>query len=379
MGSISFSIPLKLHSSHILIKMISIKKQLAFTKITLLSGIVLAVAISGLVYIVNSNKPDQANVINNDITEPESKLFTITTSSDIEKLSPLNSFFKINSIETYHISLEEDASHDLSVATYTDEQGKDKKAIIYLPDADIDATDDESTVEKAKKAFSSADKSSHYRHEKWLGTSEAINKYTNEQSLFVSYWDNAQKIHLFTGRETWIIGPDKNAYSSPAEQALWESVAGGFDTEGKLSKYSQYLLQDMDTAITELKKELPDGRETYILVSNDDLAHVQEIAALTGQGLPLETKLFPAAAELHNSISKVKEWAKEGDGTGSYLVQPMSEKFNRVWRVTDKSFEDSLLVRLLPFTSSLDRPFDKTNLVYQSDWGAYISIYQLIN
>lgn len=357
--------------------MSSINKQLAVIRISILSGIVLAAAISGLVYIINSNKPEQANVINNDIAEPESKLFTITSSSDIEKLSPLNSFFQINSIETYHISLEENDSHDLSVAKYTDEQNRNKKAIIYLPDAD--ASDDESTVDKAKKAFSSADKSSHYRYEKWLGTSEAINKHTNEQSLFVSYWDNAQRIHLLTGRETWILGPDKNAYSSSAEQALWESVAGGFDTEGKLSKFSQYLLQDMDTAITELKKELSDDRETYILVSNDDLAHAQEMAALTGQGLPLETKLFPAAAELHNSISKVKEWAKEGEGTGSYLVQPMSEKFNRVWRITDKSFEDSLLVRLLPFTSSLDRPFDKTKLVYQSDWGAYISIYQLIN
>ena len=359
--------------------MLSINKQLAFIRISILSGIVLAVAISGLVYIINSNKPEQANVINNDIAVPESKLYTITTSSNIEKSSPLNSYFKINSIETYHISLEENDSHDLSVAKYTDEQNRNKKAIIFLPDADADATGDESTVDKAKKAFSSTDKSSHFRYEKWLGTSEAINKYTNEQSLFISYWDNAQRIHLFTGRETWIIGPDKNAYSSAAEQALWESVAGGFDTEGKLSKYSQYLLQDMDTAITELKKELSDERETYILVSNDDLARVQEMAELTGQGLPLETKLFPAAAELHNSISKVKEWAKEGNGTGSYLVQPMSEKFNRVWRVTDKSFEDSLLVRLLPFTSSLDRPFDKTKLVYQSDWGAYISIYQLIN
>lgn len=361
--------------------MLSINKQHAFIRISILSGIVLAIAISGLVYIINSNKPEQTSVINNDIAVPEGKLFTITTSADVEKLFPLNSFFNINSIETYHISLEENASHDLSVATYTDEQGKDKKAIIYLPDADADAdaTDDESTVEKAKKAFSSADKSSHYRYEKWLGTSEAIKKYTNEQSLFVSYWDNAQKIHLFTGRETWITGPDKNAYSSPAEQALWESVAGGFNTDGKLSKFSQYLIQDMDTAIAELKKELSEERETYILVSNDDLAHVQEMAALTGQGLPLETKLFPVAAELHNSISKVKEWAKEGDGTGSYLVQPMSEKFNRVWRVTDKTFEESLLVRLLPFSSSLDKSFDKTKLVYQSDWGAYLSIYQLIN
>ena len=357
--------------------MLSIKKQFAFIKITILAVIILAVSITSLIYIINSNKPEQANAINNDGKKKESSLFNITTSTDIDNLSALNPSFQIDAISTYHISLEESDSHDLTVAEYTDEQGRNKKAIIYLPEADT--SDEESSDNKTSKVSASGDKPSHFRYEKWLGTSDAIKKYTDEQSLFVSYWDNAQRIHLFTGRETWINSPDKNAYSSTEEQALWESVAGGLDTEGKLSKYSQFLLQDMDTAISEIQKELPKNRDTYILVSNDDLAHVQEIAALAGQGLPLETKLFPAAAELHNSISKVKEWAKEGDGTGSYLVQPMSEKFNRVWRITDKSFEDTLLVRLLPFTSSLDRPFDKTKLVYQSDWGAYLSIYQLIN
>ncbi|MBL1140848.1 MAG: hypothetical protein HND53_02350 [Proteobacteria bacterium] len=362
--------------------MLNIKKQNAFIKTSILSGIALALLISGLVYIVNSNQTNQ--IANDDIVATENlasknsinELFKLTTSTDTTQVSSINPSFQINEIGTYHISLDDNASYDLTVAKYTDNQGQEKKAIIYLPEEK--SSDEDSIEEKAKKAVTT-DKPAQFRYEKWLKTSEAIKKYTDEQSLFVSYWDNAQRIHLFTGRETWIKGPAKNAYQSKEEQALWESVAGGFDTNETLSKYSQFLLQDMDTAISELQKVLPIDKNTYILVSSDDLAHVQEIATLAGKGLPLETKLFPAAADLHNSISKVKEWAKEGNGTGSYLVQPMSEKFNRVWRITDKSFEDSLLVRLLPFTSSLDKSFDKTKLVYQSDWGAYLSIYQLIN
>lgn len=359
----------------------TINKQSAFIRTSILSGITLALLISGLVYMLNSYQTEQIasnNTVSTDTNvtkKNKENFFKITTSTDTTLISSINPIYQINEISTYHISIDENKTHDLTVANYTNQQGKDKKAIIYLPG---ETTDANSVEEKAKKAVTT-NKPSQFRFEKWLATSKAIKKYTNEQSLFVSYWDNAQRIDLFTGRDTWVKGPDKNAYRSKEEQTLWESVAGGLDTSGALSKYSQLLLQDMDTAITELQKELPENRDTYILVSNDDLAHVQEIATLAGQGLPLETKLFSAAADLHNSISKVKEWAKEGDGTGSYLVQPMSEKFNRVWRITDKAFEDSLLVRLLPFTSSLDRPLEKTKLVYQSDWGAYLSIYQVIN
>ena len=362
-------------------KMPTINKQSAFIRISILSGIALALLISGLVYMLNPYQTEQVasnNTVSSDtniIKKDKDNFFKITTSTDTALLSSINPSYQINEISIYRISLEEETSFDLSVAKYTDELGQEKKAIVYLPE---EVSDKYSIEEEAKKTITT-DKHSQFRFEKWLTTSEAIKKYTDKQSIFVSYWDNAQRIHLFTGRDTWVKGPDKNAYHSKEEKTLWESIAGNFDTNGTLSKYSKFLIQDMNTAITELQKELPKNIDTYILVSNDDLAHVQEIATLAGKGLPLETKLFPAAADLHNSISKVKEWAKEGDGTGSYLVQPMSEKFNRVWRITDKAFEDSLLVRLLPFTSSLNKPLEKTKLVYQSDWGAYLSIYQVIN
>ena len=345
-------------------------------KITIISGFVLSLIISALVYFISLNQTQETLAINNDdilsnenkrSDEKESSLFSVTTSTDIEQVSSINTFFEVDSIGTYRISAVENEFHDLTVVNYKDENGLTKSAIIYLP-----KTTDETNV-------TAGDKPSQFRHEKWLATSAAIKKYTEEQSLFVSYWDNAQRIHLFTGRETWINSPDKNAYSSKEQQMLWGSVAGGFKCDGKLSKYSQYLLQNIETAIPALQKELPHGRDTYLLVTNDDLARIQEIAQLTGQGLPLETKLFPAVADLHNSISKVKEWAREDNGTGSYLIQPISEKFNRVWRITNKTFEDTLLVRLLPFTSSLDKSYDKTKLVYQSDWSAYLSIYRLIN
>ena len=50
----------------------------------------------------------------------------------------------------------------------------------------------------------------------------------------------------------------------------------------------------------------------------------------------------------------------------------------RAWRVTEPAFEEPVLVRLLPFSSSLERnPPERARLVYQSAAGAYLSIYEI--
>ena len=116
----------------------------------------------------------------------------------------------------------------------------------------------------------------------------------------------------------------------------------------------------------------------FLLVSTDDLSHIQEMSYLAGRGIPLETRLFSSQGDIHGVVASVNAWAGEDGGTGSYLVQPARGFSVRAWRVTDPAFENSLLVRLLPFSSSLDRdPRDRARLVYQSATGAYLSIYEI--
>lgn len=375
--------------------------QDAFIKPPVLFAIILAIIIPAFVYFyLDAGQTEQVETVNatvasstssssevdkilieeNILAEKENISFKVTTSSDNTIFAAIKTSYPINTIDTYHISIDENNTHNLSVANYKNSQGQDSKAIIFLPRNNIESTTKKKTIaEMVEESSDSDEKPALFRYEKWQHVSEIIKKHTDEKSLFVSYWDDAQRIKLFTGRETWINGPDKNAHNKN-ELTLWEAVSGGFDSSGKLAKYSQILLQDADSALIALHKELPKDKDKYLLITSDILVRIQEISTLAGKGLPLETRMFPAAADLHNSISKVKEWSKEGNGTGSYLLQPVSEKFNRVWRITDKSFEDTLLARLLPFSTSLDNPFsDNTKLVYQSDWGGYMSIYQLIN
>ncbi len=316
---------------------------------------------------------DSGKITNNTIHTAEAKtpLFTIDPLTDANQLSAISatSIYSIDAIDTYRISFVEDASHVLTVARYHDHSGKRKQAIVYLPAH----TDDD------EKILPDSDKAAHFRYEKWLSATEAIKEHTDELALFLSYWDNGQRIDLFTGREAWVMRPDPQAYQNADERKLWATIAGGIDTNGKSKKYSHYLLQDFDTAITSISSDLRADRDVYLLVSTDDLLHIQEIAALSERGLPLETRLFVADGDVHNNASRIKEWAREDGATGSYLVQPVSGQFFRAWRITDKTFEDKLLIRLLPFTSSLDKPLNNVKLVYQSDWGAYLSIYQLEN
>ena len=281
---------------------------------------------------------------------------------------PLKSFFTINDVERYSIGITEGMYYDLTVASYMGSETEQRRAIIHLP---AETDDEGKLVDKEKIPVQ-------FRYEKWVSASEAINTYTNRDALFVSFWDNAQRVDLFTGRENWVTLPAKVAYLED-EHALWRAVAGGFDRQGRSAKFSELLLMDADEALRELKKALPQGRDHYLLLSTDDLSHVQEIARMTGRGLPLETRLFAASADVHNSISQVKQWAQEGEGTGSYLTQPVAERSIRVWRITDEGFEDSLLARMLPFSTSLDTSIEGAKLVYQSDWGGYISIYQLLD
>lgn len=336
--------------------------------------LLLAVFIAGLFYVVERNRLSlTAPSFSSSVDSPQEQKMKANKeplpfeSESVSVEEPIKSFFTINDIERYTISITEDMYFDLTVASYMGSETEQRRAVVYLPAK----KDDKGKVDKEKVPVQ-------FRYEKWLSASEAINTYTNNDSLFVSFWDNAQRVHLLTGRDNWVTLPAKDAYMED-EHALWQAIAGGFDRQGRSAKFGQLLLMDMDEALQELKKELPQGRDHYLLLSTDDLSHVQEIARMTGRGLPLETRLFPADADLHNSISQVKQWAQEGGGTGSYLAQSISERSIRVWRITDESFENTLLARLLPFSTSLDMSIEGAKLVYQSDWGGYISIYQLLD
>jgi hydroxylamine oxidation protein HaoB len=115
----------------------------------------------------------------------------------------------------------------------------------------------------------------------------------------------------------------------------------------------------------------------YVLACVDDLARLGEIERLSGVTIPLEARYFPAASDLHAQIKDVRRWASEKGEGANYLVQPVMGGGVRAWRVTSPEASNLLLIRLLPFSKSLETPLQGARLVYQSHWGAYISVHEV--
>ncbi|WP_347988525.1 hydroxylamine oxidation protein HaoB [Methylomonas sp. AM2-LC] len=272
----------------------------------------------------------------------------------------LTSPFSMVGATKYEVRQGDDISlllNSIQYRTITDEV---RQAIIYLPD---NSSDQPLTEMKA------------LRHDLWLEVSQAILQHTDEKTLFLSWWDDAQRIDFLTGRKTWIHAPTATTFANANEQELWQQVAGPIDPdEQALRRLASLLAMDVQQALQEMAKILTADVPVYWLVCLDDLARVSEIERLSGKQLGFEARLFPQSGDVHSQIAEVKRWASE-NGTGSYLVQNIPGQGVRAWRIMDSATENTLLAKMLPFTSSLANPADNLEIVYQSNWGAYLAIY----
>jgi len=285
-----------------------------------------------------------------------------------EKLAELNSGeagfpglggqYPAQRLTRYRIGSKTGGGVEMNVAHYRDGQDKPASAIVYSP------------------ALSTLQGSGPIRHELWEATAKAILLHTGEDALFVTWWDDAQRIRFLTGRDSWIDAPVATAFPDNREKKFWQQASGGFSSDGsKLKQLARWLATDADLALAEMEKLIPKNQPAYFLTCLDDLARLGEIEALSGVKMPFEARYFPQSANIHNQIAEVKRWAGE-NGSASYLVQQLPAGGVRAWRITTEDGMKTLFARLLPFTSSLANPLPNQLLVYQTGWGGYLSVYQ---
>ncbi|MDD9983350.1 MAG: hypothetical protein OXU81_18675 [Gammaproteobacteria bacterium] len=276
--------------------------------------------------------------------------------------------FPIDAISRYTVSVGAVLTFHLDVARYGDADDVPRRAIVHLSDNGSEAGP-VSGVEPFR-----------LRREAWNDLGRVVARHTGDRAMFVGWWDNMQRLHLHTGRRGRPRYPDAGAYPRTEQRDLWGNVAGGFLPDDSLACLSRHLLEQADEGLAGIADCAWRGESgpVFLLVSTDDLARIQEMSYLAGRGIPLETRVFSSEGDIHGVVASVNAWAGHGDGTGSYLVQPAPGFAVRAWKVTEEAFENSLLVRLLPFSSSLGRdPPEGTKLVYQSAAGAYLSVYEI--
>lgn len=266
-------------------------------------------------------------------------------------------------LSRYEIARHGEGSLILNVVDYRGDQGGLERAIVFPQERGPGA--------EGRPAQGDVQ----LRHDLWKAAADTILAHSGEDALFVSWWDNAQRIRFLTGRKVWLRSPVAGAFSDGAQRRFWKEVSGGFaQDEGTIRQWAHWLTMDAEAALTEMSAVLPKDKPVYFLICLDDLARLAEIESLSGVRLPFEVRLFPAG-DVHAQIAGVKRWANE-KGDGAYLVQQLSGGAVRAWRITTAEGAKTLLARLLPFTTSLAKPLENQALVYQSGWGGYLSIYQ---
>ncbi|QXP84366.1 hydroxylamine oxidation protein HaoB [Methylococcus sp. Mc7] len=264
--------------------------------------------------------------------------------------------FPVTALTRYTLRQGE-ASVPLTVADYRDGRNQSHRATLF--------------------PAAPGDPAGRLRHDSWRAAGEAIVRHTDDNALFLAWWDDAQRIRFLGGRDTWLDQPAAAAFPNGAERSVWEKVAGGFTAVPESSRrLARWLSMDADTALTEMKAQLPADRPVYMLVCLDDLARLGEMEALAGVRLPFEAARFPGG-DMHGQIASVQQWARQDVDQASYLVQQIPGAGVRAWRITTPQGRETLLARLLPFTTSLARPLPRAQTVYQSGWGSYITIYAL--
>lgn len=281
---------------------------------------------------------------------------------DRDHLGPLgfNSRFPVERLTLYRVGANQGLDVPLSVVEYRNEDGRVEHAMLY--------------PEWKQASLSSA---SNPRMDLWATASQSIMKHASSDSLYLAWWDNAQRIHFLTGEATWPRLPAAASFMDPFAD-FWKKAAGQYAEDSESARQlAQWLVMDAESALKDIRFKVQKPKSIYILACVDDLARLGEIERLSGVSIPLEAKYFPASSDLHAQIKEVRSWASEkGEGT-NYLVQPVMGGGVRAWRVTHPEASNLLLIRLLPFSKSLETPLEGAKLVYQSLWGAYISVHEV--
>ncbi len=277
--------------------------------------------------------------------------------------SDLQGAFSVDSVNDYTVQRDGKDAFNLLVAHYKDSQGQERRSVLFP---------------KSKQETSVSPSQTGLRQTIWEEAAKAISQNTPKDALVLSWWDDGQRIHFLSGREAWVSKPAVETFVSPVWNYLNGNLLMASDSEREhLSTMARWLTMDSDKALAEMRQKFGTSRPLYLLVTNDLLMRLGEMVDYGGTSLLFSSKTFPAHNNLHGDIAQIKQWAYE-EGSGNYLVQKEGLHYH-VWATPKSSVteKNSLLVRLLSFVNSLKKLPEHVNLVYQSHWGGYLSIYKI--
>lgn len=195
----------------------------------------------------------------------------------------------------------------------------------------------------------------------------SIREHVAEDAVILSWWDLSRTIRLATGRTAPLDDARARGLQIPAdwkntsaqEIARWGAGVDAATTQ-RFGEFIDALLMNEGKGADALKA-LAGGKPAFVALHISD---VWKIAAAQPEKISVAYKDFPSATVDHGLIKSAQQWLRDEKIEGPFAVEPTGSA-TRLHHLPRKSDGDALIVRLLPFSSSLPEPPKRLSLVWQ--------------
>jgi hydroxylamine oxidation protein HaoB len=202
----------------------------------------------------------------------------------------------------------------------------------------------------------------------------AIREHTPEGAVVLAWWDLSRAIRLATGKDAPLDDPQARGLLIPktwteaadAERRRWGAGAPP-EAADNFGAFIDALLSD-ETSGAEALAKLAGGKPAYVVVHISD---VWKAAAARPGRMAVAFKDFAGSGVSHGVIKSATQWMREQKIDGPFAAEPIGGA-TRLHYLPRKADGDTLLARLLPFSTSNPMQVEKLSLVYQhKGWWAY--------
>lgn len=203
----------------------------------------------------------------------------------------------------------------------------------------------------------------------------AISEHVPSEAVVLGWWDTSRQLELLEGVNTLFDGNLAQPLLIPGpwvkqqkaienlEHEFWQ-VTDSSEAKVRQKRIAEALLADEATGASILR-ELAGGREAYVVVH---WADAYKLGGMAPERFGIGYNDFPGSKQTHALIPRVKQWMEE-NGYETYLVQRQGEDTVRAYFLTDSAYKDTLIAKMLPFSTSQPTELEKLKLVAQ--YGGY--------
>lgn len=199
----------------------------------------------------------------------------------------------------------------------------------------------------------------------------AIKAHAPGDAVILAWWDFSRRIRAFAERRAPLDDAEASGLLIPTawdadstriaatQRQFWGADVP--EREGRtFQKFIDALLLD-EAGGARLLSELAQGRDAFVALR---LSDIWRASAARPGALSLGYKDFPAAGDPHGAMKAVREWMAREGVEGGYAVE-LRGATARVHYLSRGRDAQTLLARLLPFSSSNPLALERLRLVHQ--------------